>query len=157
MSQPQELAAVQEMAEQLIARFLPCSDWTFAFDHAKRRAGLTRFDTRVISLSRHIAPRLCADEVEQVLLHEIAHALAGPKQAHGAQWKAIARSIGYRGSRVIEGPDLSELAPWVGVCPAGHTHHMFRRPRRAYSCRSCGSGFNLAHRITWSQRSGARQ
>ena len=32
-------------------------------------------------------------EIRDTILHEIAHALAGPEARHGARWKAIARRI----------------------------------------------------------------
>lgn len=47
-----------------------------------------------ISLSRHFIPHLTEDKVRDVILHEIAHALAGYEAKHGPQWKAVARRIG---------------------------------------------------------------
>jgi hypothetical protein len=41
-------------------------------------------------------------------------------------------------------------APWLGVCPAGHTVDRHRRPERVLVCRRCsGSTFDLRHVLTW--------
>lgn len=78
--------------------------WTFEFDNAKKRLGLCRFNCRVISLSRYMVSAADRDKVEQVALHEVAHALLRPGAYHGIEWKRKAREIGYRGARTTENP-----------------------------------------------------
>ncbi|MYB34820.1 MAG: SprT family zinc-dependent metalloprotease [Gammaproteobacteria bacterium] len=41
-------------------------------------------------ISRHHAVNHQSEQVNDAILHEIAHALAGPKAGHGSEWKAIA-------------------------------------------------------------------
>ena len=72
-----DLARVRVWADALIALHLD-SKWTFAFDRATTRAGLCDHRMHRISVSRHFAERFDDDEIHQVLLHEVAHALAGP-------------------------------------------------------------------------------
>lgn len=43
-------------------------------------------------------------QVEQVMLHEIAHALLPPSVKHGFQWKVLAKKIGYIGGRTANNP-----------------------------------------------------
>lgn len=143
-----DLDRVRAMAESLIATHLDPS-WRFAFDHAKRRAGLTDHAARRISVSRHLAARYQEHEVHQVLLHEVAHAVAGHRAAHGPEWRDVAARLGYRGGRLHDGEIATELAPWLGSCPAGHEHHRFRRPTRPASCARCSRTWDPAHRITW--------
>ncbi len=126
--------------------------WTFGFDHAKRRAGMCNFTARRITVSRYLAAKFDDDEIHQVLLHEVAHALAGDAAAHGPKWKRIAREIGYVGGRTHDGEIAHELAPWLGVCPSGHEHARFRRPTRETSCARCARSFSRAHLISWRKR-----
>jgi len=146
-----DLDRVRRWADALIVLHLDPS-WTFAFDNAKKRAGLCNYTVRRITVSRYLAARYEDDEVHQILLHEVAHALAGPRAGHGPKWKAIADSLGYDGKRTHDGEIADELAPWVGVCPAGHTHFRYRKPTRAFACGLCGRGFNRAHLIEWTRR-----
>ena len=146
-----ELSRVRVWAEALIALHLDAS-WSFGFDHAKRRAGLCDYTAKRITVSRHLAARFDDDEIHQILLHEVAHALAGPRVGHGPAWKRIARNLGYEGGRTHSGSVAHELAPWVGSCPAGHVHYRYRRPARALSCGVCTRRFDSAHLIRWRQR-----
>lgn len=146
-----ELARVRTWAQALIRMHLS-PDWSFAFDRAKRRAGQCNYTDRRITVSRYLAEKFEDDEIHQVLLHEVAHALAGPRAGHGPEWKRIARELGYVGGRTHDGDIAHELAPWVGSCPGGHTHFRFRRPTRATSCARCSSRFSRAHLIRWQER-----
>lgn len=147
-----ELARVRVWAEALIRLHLDPAVWHFEFDHAKTRAGLCDFGRRRISVSRHLAAKFTDDEIHQVLLHEVAHAIAGPRAGHGPKWRSVAADLGYDGKRTHDGPIASEHAAWVGVCPNGHEHYRFRRPVKPLSCARCSRRYDPAHTITWTQR-----
>jgi predicted SprT family Zn-dependent metalloprotease len=146
-----ELARVRGWASALLNLHLDES-WSFAFDHAKTRAGLCNYNLKRISVSRYLAAKYEDDEIHQVLLHEVAHALAGPGAGHGARWRSIAKSIGYEGKRLHGGAIAEDLAPWVGTCPAGHVHYRYRRPSRPLACGKCSRRFDAANQISWANR-----
>jgi predicted SprT family Zn-dependent metalloprotease len=146
-----DLHRVRLWAEALLSNHLDDS-WTFAFDNAKRRAGLCDYTRKRISVSRYLAARYDDDTNHQTLLHEVAHALAGADAAHGPRWKAIACDLGYVGGVTHHGETATELAPWVGVCPAGHTAYRHRRPARATSCVKCAPRFDARFLFTWTRR-----
>jgi hypothetical protein len=146
-----DLDRVRRWAEALIALHLDPS-WSFAFDNARTRAGLCAYDRKRISVSRLLAGRYDDDEIHQVLLHEVAHALAGAKAGHGPRWKKVATGLGYEGKRLHSGAIADELAPWVGSCPAGHVHYRYKRPTRVVSCAICSKRFDLRFQIEWSKR-----
>jgi len=123
--------------------------WVVVFDNAKRRAGVCRFADRVIGLSAPLARLHSADEVRETVLHEVAHALAGPQHGHDAVWAAHARRIGSTGERCLSRETPRLPAPWLGVCPAGHTQERHRRPERVQSCRRCGPTFSVRHLLEW--------
>jgi predicted SprT family Zn-dependent metalloprotease len=147
-----ELDRVRKWAEALIALHLDPAVWSFGFDNAKTRAGLCSFDKHRITVSRHLAGRYEDDEIHQILLHEIAHALAGPRVGHGPRWRTIARELGYDGKRTHDGAIAHEFAPWVGTCPAGHVHYRYKQPRGVLACGRCSKRFDLANQIDWRQR-----
>jgi predicted SprT family Zn-dependent metalloprotease len=143
-----ELDRVRVWAEALIRMHLDPS-WSFAFDNAKTRAGLCDYRAKRITVSRYLAARYEDDEIHQVLLHEVAHAMAGHRAGHGPAWKRVSEEIGYEGKRLHDGEVAAELAPWRGVCPAGHEHLRYRKPTRPLSCGRCGRGFRQEHLIAW--------
>ena len=147
-----DLERVRKWADALILLHLDETHWSFGFDNAKTRAGLCNFTDHHISVSKYLAAKYDDDEIHQVLLHEIAHAVAGPRAGHGAVWKRTADELGYDGKRTHDGSAANELAPWIGVCPAGHIHHRFRKPVKPLSCGVCGRGFSRAHLIVWTKR-----
>lgn len=117
----------------------------FEFDGAKRRIGATHsvlvgntWLAKKITLSRHYAVLLPKEEIHDVILHEIAHALAGHKAAHGPVWKAAARKVGAKPSRCTV-PSARPAAPIEGRCPKCDVkvseHH--RMPRAVYVHRTC--------------------
>ena len=146
-----ELDRVRQWADALIRLHLDTS-WTFAFDNARTRAGLCSYDKKRISVSRLLAARYDDDEIHQVLLHEVAHAIAGAGAGHGPRWKKIARELGYEGKRLHGGAIADELAPWIGHCPNGHTHFRYKRPTRVVSCAKCSRRFDLRYEISWQKR-----
>jgi len=146
-----ELERVRTWANALIALHLD-SGWTFGFDNAKTRAGLCNYTAKRITVSKYLAARYEDDEIHQVLLHEVAHAMAGTRAGHGAQWRATAKELGYEGKRLHDGAIADELAPWVGICPAGHVHYRYKRPARPLACGKCSRRFDAANLITWTER-----
>lgn len=147
-----DLERVRKWADALILLHLDATQWSFGFDNAKTRAGLCNFTDRHISVSKYLAAKYDDDEIHQVLLHEVAHAVAGPRAGHGPVWKRTADELGYDGKRTHDGSAANELAPWLGACPAGHTHHRFRKPLKPLSCGVCGRGFSRINLIAWTKR-----
>jgi predicted SprT family Zn-dependent metalloprotease len=147
-----ELARVRQWANALIALHLDPAEWSFGFDNAKTRAGLCNYTTKRISVSKYLAAKYEDDEIHQILLHEIAHAMAGSKAGHGARWRAQAAELGYEGTRVHDGAIADEFAPWVGTCSNGHVHYRYRKPQRVLACGRCSRSFDRANVIVWVKR-----
>jgi hypothetical protein len=147
-----DLNRVRHWAEALIALHLDPSVWRFDFDNAKTRAGLCNFSAKRITVSRYLASRYEDDEIHQILLHEVAHAIAGTRAGHGPRWRAIALDLGFEGKRLHGGAIADELAPWVGRCPNGHTHYRYRKPVRALACGACSRRYDAANVIIWEHR-----
>ncbi|MGO1590719.1 MAG: SprT-like domain-containing protein [Ancrocorticia sp.] len=142
-----ELYSAHRLARELMDSH-GLHEWNITFDHARRRAGMTSFTTSTISLSTPIT--LLADEeyIHQVVLHEIAHVLAGPRHNHDAVWKAKALRIGGTPTATLSGgPELPTR--YVGYCPNGHVITRHRLRRTPVSCAKCCPDFDSDYLITW--------
>lgn len=124
-------------------------EWTFGWDRAVRRAGRCVYGSKRITVSRYFAEEASTIEFEQVVLHEIAHAIVGPGAGHGHQWRMTARRIGYVGGTTLGWEYAKDRAPWKGTCPVGHETVRFRRPKREVSCGRCRPTYDPDFRITW--------
>lgn len=134
---------------RLVGRYL--TGWRFGLDHARTRLGCCHYDQRRITCSVHLVAYLANDEVDQIILHEIAHALTGQAAGHGAPWRRQAQRLGYTGGRTVEVPEARLSARWRGLCPAGHEVLRHRKPARPVDCGRCAAAGRRA-RITWQDR-----
>lgn len=124
-------------------------DWQLELDRAKKRAGVCRWGRRSIGLSAPLTRLHDRAQVRDTVLHEIAHALVGPRHGHGPRWQAMAVSIGASPRRCLPEEAATIPGAWVGTCPAGHTVDRHRRPSRVTSCRECSAGFSADAVFTW--------
>ena len=131
-----EIGAAREMARGLMDEH-GLQGWQLTFDRAKRRAGVCRPGQRTIGLSRPLTELHDVAQVRDTVLHEIAHALAGPRAGHGPRWREIAAAIGAVPQRCLPSDAPTVAGAWVGTCPAGHTIDRHRRPTQVSSCREC--------------------
>jgi predicted SprT family Zn-dependent metalloprotease len=143
---------VAQLAKDQIEEHGLNSSWQFVFDSAKQRAGLCNYSDHKISLSKYIVEYHSIDQSEQVILHEIAHALAGKSAGHGPNWKNVAKSIGYRAEKFTGKEIAEQTAKWIGECRNGHRHYRFKSPKGKLSCLYCGRGFNMRNVISWTKR-----
>ncbi|MGB3542597.1 SprT-like domain-containing protein [Rubrivirga sp.] len=139
--------------------------WTFGFDRARKRLGACHPNAKRITLSAHLTAVLPAEDVEDTVRHEIAHALdhelyPTPRQrrgrtAHDATWKALAARCGATPTRCFSRPLPDDPgAPYQASCPSCEAAHpLYREPIRARLCRACSSSsrpvyLRIVHRET---------
>jgi predicted SprT family Zn-dependent metalloprotease len=141
------------MAQSLMLEHIEDRQWSFGFDNGRRRAGLCSYTDKKITVSKYLSLVHSIDDVRQTVLHEIAHAICGPKEGHSKKWLATAKSIGYRNETYTGEEIAKEFAPYTGLCPNGHRHYRYQRPKRLYSCHICHQGFDKRYMIDWVIRS----
>lgn len=133
------LELIQKLAIRLINKHLPNSGWKFQWDNAKRRLGYCRFGPKIISLSRTLVLETTLEQIEDTILHEIAHVMAGYRAGHGWQWKRVARSIGCSAER-CHNVTTKTGAKYEASCKCETPHYKFRRPKHGltgYRCSAC--------------------
>jgi predicted SprT family Zn-dependent metalloprotease len=143
---------IRNLAESKMSEFLNTSIWSFGWDSAKRRLGVCKYDEQRISLSRYLIDLHPLEDVRQVILHEVAHAMCGPRVGHGRKWKDTATKLGYRHEK-ISGEEIGNAtARYAGVCPNGHNSYRHRKPKTQLSCSRCSNRFDRRFLITWTER-----
>lgn len=134
-SSEERLLTVDRVAECLLETHR-LTRWTFKLDHSTRRAGCCNYRDRTISISYELARTATDAEIREVLLHEIAHALAGRKHHHDAHWKKVAQEIGCSGARCHT---LQFSAPRYHISCENHCwKHTAERKNSRLVCRKCG-------------------
>ena len=119
----------------------------FRFDRAKRRLGSYRPKSRCITLSGYITTLNSKSVVEEVIRHEIAHALAHEHDQHlehGEPWKKWAKIMGANPRASCQPADVvTPKAPYAYTCPrCDFKAERYRRPshkQKRAGCPKCSN------------------
>jgi len=127
-------AAALDLATQLM-EVHGLKGWRVKLDHARRRAGQCDFRARTISLSRHYVRHAEPNHIRDTILHEIAHALVGPRHGHDVVWRQKAREIGCSANRCHTLKFAN--ARWLMQCPNGCFSVERHRRKAGLVCAQC--------------------
>lgn len=90
------MPTVQEVhayaVEMLVQHGLP--DWKIRWNRSVRNAGETTSNNKTITLSAVAFEQWDWALVEELLIHEIAHALVGPRHQHDPRWRKMVHQLG---------------------------------------------------------------
>lgn len=123
------------------------------WDNARRRLGCVLFRRSdhapvALSLSQVIVPHLSDADARDVVLHEVAHLIAGHAAGHGPKWKHACVVVGAKPERTTDAvPDSVRIkhASVVLTCQkCGKEVPMYRRPKydpSRYVHTDCGGTF----------------
>lgn len=131
-----EREAVHRCEELMDAHGLTAKGWVARLDDSRSRAGACDYSKKHIRLSRLYVRVAGRPELDDTILHEIAHTLVGPHHHHDAVWRAKARAIGCSGDRC----HTLQFSPprWIVACRGGCFARPAHRRRRRAACRRCG-------------------
>ena len=135
------LAEAHRLGHELIRRHAETGEltpgWEFGFNLNAARGGVCRYEERRIELSVSYCHRALPRQVEETILHEIAHAIVGFEHKHRAVFKEVCLRIGGDPSPCH---DVEHTPPrWMGLCGCGNRfprHRLSRRTRRGI-CPKC--------------------
>jgi len=149
-----QLPDTQRLARELMDRH-GLADWTFRFDHARRRFGCCRVRQKLITLSRSLTLLNSDKQVLDTILHEIAHALT-PGDGHGQKWKATCLQIGAKPIRCYNNVEV--VAPFqkparylIGCRTCGWWADRRRLTARKLICRKCREPITYQDKVTGRQ------
>jgi predicted SprT family Zn-dependent metalloprotease len=132
--------------------------WYFEFDNAKRRFGSCNHTYKRITLSKSLVVLNDEARVKNTILHEIAHALVGPKHGHDFVWKRKAWEIGCDGNRCYSSVKVTQpQSKYIAECNGcGHIHKRHKMTRTSkygsISCGYCsGSRYNEKFKLVWKE------
>ena len=133
-----DLQELETIAKQELLKH-GLQEWSFEWARTKRRQGACNYRSKRIEVAEYYAIHNPPEKVLDTLLHEIAHALAGPKARHGPAWKAVAENLGST-PRAYDTCRETVVMPgdWQATCEAcNKTYHKYKRPQSVtgYRCR----------------------
>lgn len=155
-----DLEMVEYTARQLMTKH-GVGRLGFEWDRATTRIGAThsrkmefpggRVETVPvkITLSRKFVERMDMDDVREVILHEIAHALT-PGTGHGNEWKWKCIELGIEPTR-CKATGITFDKPVKGICPvcSKTISQMHRLPLKPYVCGECRPIPQLDRVLVW--------
>lgn len=110
-----------------------------SFNGNKTRAGVCFFSPLEIQISTFYirASHVHEDQVINTILHEMAHAIAGPDAGHGAEWRRVALSIGCDAKRCVDSFVPPKHYRYVLDCGQGCVMYRHRTKKgKLYVCSS---------------------
>jgi hypothetical protein len=113
--------SIEQLFYRLKARVACDLDIAFSVNECKKNAAICFDNPLEINVSRFFleSPTTTIELVNDVLLHELAHAMVGPGEGHNDIWKKCARKIGCTSDTCV-GPFLKKKDyVYTLTCPEG--------------------------------------
>jgi len=128
------LRIIEGMARKILEEHA-LHQWSFQFDWSQKRAGMCNLGLQVISISVRLCMKEKLAEVRNTILHEVAHAIVGPRHHHDAVWYDTAMRIGCSASRTHS---YTFAEPkYIIVCPNYHWVQTGQKKMRHRVCKQC--------------------
>ena len=108
---------INRVSQTLSKHGLDSLGWKAEVGSAKKVAGSCNYAKKAIRISLHLANLLGEESLNDTILHEVAHAIAGPGTGHGPVWKKICKDIGGKPNRVAVVPSEVLEYTWEFRCP----------------------------------------
>jgi len=142
MTKTETMDHIEEFAAQKLAEH-NLTGWKFSFNKRKRSIGVCSYHSSTISVSSSWVGVAPLDKLEDTVLHEIAHAIAGYEAHHGPAWERACLLVGADPTATYDAAGLDPGYTWSQECPScGKGNKYFRKPstRRQHSCGACSGG-----------------
>lgn len=130
---------------QKLLRSHGINNWNVSFGKRKRALGLTKYSEKTIEYSNHWVPIMKIQAIDELIIHEVAHALT-PGAKHGMNWRMTCLILGGEPeqvsnvSNIIDSDkDVSFGNKYTLVCPkCGQQSFYNRKLKINRSCGICG-------------------
>jgi predicted SprT family Zn-dependent metalloprotease len=134
--------AIGFMKNNKANRDLIAEGWSFKFNNRKKAFGVCDYRHKCIEFSINYLKSSFA-EIQDTILHEIAHAFAGADAKHGPRWKKWASILGAKPEACGKAEEavkehLENIAKYVAVCPKClRVVTANKKIKRRKSCSTC--------------------
>lgn len=110
--------------------------YKLVFNKSRAAAGLCYFHKKTIEISIFFlkSSKIKDTDVEDTVLHEISHAIAGWDAAHGPEWKDVALSLGCSGNVCSEHFLEKHDYRYTLRCGKGCRKYVNRRTKKLMVC-----------------------
>lgn len=119
--------------------------WKFSWNNAKTICGLCKYKTKEIQLSKNlILLNDNEDEIKNIILHEIAHALVPKGNGHNFVWRIKCHEIGCKAEVHASKVIMPERVKRLYQCPkCKKTIGYHKRVRVNRACKDCCVKYNF--------------
>lgn len=155
--------AIKLMSQNNAQRNLIAEGWEFRFSKRKRAIGTCSIhgDKKVIEYSIHFIDN-SEEAIKDTILHEMAHALAGLKEAHNNNWKKWCIKLGANpnrtnGDKINEATtkNLIKVAKYTASCPnCKREFPKHKIPTKMESCGHCSPVYNPNYLLNYKTKNG---
>lgn len=130
------------------------TDWKIQLGRSKSTAGMCKYGIRTIQMSEPLASVRTDESTRMTVLHEIAHALVGPRHGHDSVWQRKCLEIGGNGlAKYVDlaAEDRAKISRYTGTCPNGHLQNRQARSEKMFrtSCAKCSRYYDPKFAFTW--------
>jgi predicted metal-dependent hydrolase len=136
-----KLEETEKLALNLIKKYLDPS-WSFNFDNAKRRLGACNYGKKKISLSKSFVLLNNKFFIEKIILHEIAHALAGFKAKHSQKFYETLKKINGNLDKNLLLQIKKTPYSYQGQCETCKKIYYTYKSNKNIACKSCCIKYN---------------
>lgn len=146
------LKEAEQLAKDLMTQY-KVNDYTFDFNISVSTFGWCSTEKKTITLSPKLTELNTEEEVRQVILHEIAHALT-PGCAHNEIWRRVNLAIGGDGQRCYDEKLVEQPThKWVAKCPNCKREVKRHKKNPRLHCGKCikenGGRFKKDYKFKW--------
>jgi predicted SprT family Zn-dependent metalloprotease len=121
-----------------------CPTFSFAWSRAKTVHGQCFHSRKLIKVSKPFAEIATLSQLHNLITHEIAHAMVGPRHGHDEVWRSTHIKLGGDGKRCssVRVPRPKKKDTWKLSCVNSCFEVGYkRRPKTAFRvCRRCKGG-----------------
>jgi len=123
----------------VIKKYKLC-DWKLTWNNAFSRAGICYENKKTISISRHYIKRNNWNNIKNIILHEISHAIVGNINGHNEKWLKTFKKLGGNGkmycNNYCKNNDYKYIRYCINIpCDNLTSYHLTRRKKKCTNCR----------------------
>jgi predicted SprT family Zn-dependent metalloprotease len=143
-----KLEYYKELANDLFSKY-KLSKWILIYNtKIKNILGYCYYDKKEIHLNKSLVLTAPYEFINDIMLHEISHAIVGREHYHNDKWKKVFLSLGGSGNITYDQDYISyKYVAICNVCSTSFGRHIKPQIDRNYSCPKCSPNYNDNYKL----------